>query len=126
MLIPAAIAEVLDEDNADTVTAELIVEGANLPTTYTADRILHDKGTRIVPDILANSGGVVASYIEWAQNRQGYRWTPERIKGELDRILRNAWDTVCDRADEDCRGLRSAAYSVAVDRVQTAMALRGF
>ena len=126
VLIPAAIAEVLDEDNADAVKAKLIVEGANLPTTFTADRILHDNGTRIVPDILANAGGVVASYIEWAQNRQGYRWTPERIEGELDRILRNAWSTVCDRADEDCKGLRSAAYSVAVDRVQTAMALRGF
>ena len=126
VLIPAAIAEVLDEDNADSVRASLIVEGANLPATFTADRILHDKGARIVPDILANAGGVVASYIEWAQNRQGYRWPSERINRELERILRDAWNTVCDRADEDCRGLRSAAYSIAVDRVQTAMVLRGF
>lgn len=126
VLIPAAIAEVLDEDNADAVKAELIVEGANLPTTFTADRILHDNGTRIVPDILANAGGVVASYIEWAQNRQGYRWPAERVEKELDRILLNAWNTVCERADEECSALRSAAYAVAVDRVQTAMALRGF
>jgi len=126
VLIPAAIAEVLDEDNADAVKAELIVEGANLPTTFTADRILHDSGTRIVPDILANAGGVVASYIEWAQNRQGYRWPAERVEKELDRILQNAWNTVCERAGEDCSALRSAAYAVAVDRVQTAMALRGF
>ena len=120
------VAEVLDEDNADAVKAELIVEGANLPTTFTADRILHDNGIRIVPDILANAGGVVASYIEWAQNRQGYRWPAERVEKELDRILKNAWNTVCERADEDCGALRSAAYAVAVDRVQTAMALRGF
>ena len=126
VLIPAAIAEVLDEDNADAVKAKLIVEGANLPTTFTADRILHDNGTRIVPDILANAGGVVASYIEWAQNRQGYRWPAERVEKELDRILKNAWNTVCERADEDCGALRSAAYAVAVERVQTAMALRGF
>ena len=126
VLIPAAVGGVINEDNADSLVATIIVEGANLPTTYEADRILSDKGVRIVPDILANAGGVVASYIEWAQNRQGYRWSSERVEQELHRILKNAWNTVHDRAQADGTGLRSAAYSVAVDRVQTARMLRGF
>ena len=126
VLIPAAVGGVINEDNADSLTATIVVEGANLPATYEADRILSEKGTRVVPDILANAGGVVASYIEWAQNRQGYRWTSERVKQELHRILKNAWETVQARAEDDDTGLRSAAYTVAVDRVQTARMLRGF
>jgi glutamate dehydrogenase (NAD(P)+) len=126
ILIPAAIGGVLSERIADSVQADIIVEAANLPTTDTGDRILCDRGRVIVPDILANSGGVSASYMEWAQNRQGYRWPADRVEKELDRILQNAWNTVCERADEDCSALRSGAYAVAVDRVQTAMALRGF
>ena len=126
VLVPAAVGSVINEDNADAVRATIIVEGANLPTTYEADRILADKGTQIVPDILANAGGVVASYIEWAQNRQGYRWPSERVEQELHRILESAWHTVRNRAQKDGTGLRSAAYTVAVDRVQTAMMLRGF
>ena len=126
VLVPAAVGSVINEDNADAVAATIIVEGANLPATYEADRILSDKGTQMVPDILANTGGVVASYIEWAQNRQGYRWPSERVERELHRILESAWKTVRDRAQADGTGLRSAAYTVAVDRVQTAMMLRGF
>ena len=126
VLVPAAVGGVIDENNADAVKATIIVEGANLPATYEADRILADKGTTMVPDILANAGGVVASYIEWAQNRQGYRWEPGRVERELDCTLKSAWNAVRDRAQADGTGLRSAAYTVAVDRVQTAMMLRGF
>ena len=126
VLIPAAVGGVINSDNADSLAASIIVEGANLPATYEADRILSDKGTRVVPDILANAGGVVASYIEWAQNRQGYRWPSERVEQELHRILKTAWNAVHDRSRADGTDLRSAAYTVAVDRVQTAMMLRGF
>ena len=126
VLIPAAVGGVINEDNADALAATIIVEGANLPATYEADRILAEKGTRMVPDILANAGGVVASYIEWAQNRQGYRWRSARVEQELERILENAWTAVCNRAQADGTGMRSAAYTIAVDRVRTAMLLRGF
>lgn len=126
VLIPAAIGGVIHERNADSVEADLIVEGANLPITATADQILADRGCTVVPDLLANAGGVTASYLEWVQNRQGYRWKAARVDEEITHILRNAWDQVSDQAERERIGLRAAAYTLAVDRVQEATRLRGF
>jgi glutamate dehydrogenase (NAD(P)+) len=126
ILIPAAIGGVLSERNADSVRAGVIVEAANLPTTDTGDRLLCERGSMIVPDILANSGGVSASYMEWAQNRQGYPWGAARQSQEFLNLMRNAWTAVAARMDEHRIDMRSAAYTVAVDRVMQASMLRGF
>jgi glutamate dehydrogenase (NAD(P)+) len=117
ILIPAAIGGVLNERNADSVQAEIIVEGANLPTTDTGDRILSEQGKMIVPDILTNSGDVSGSYMKWAQNRQGYPWKASRQSKEFLKLMRSAWTTIVARMGEDQIHLRSAAYTVAVDRV---------
>lgn len=126
ILIPAAVGGVLDEHNAPSVRADLIVEAANLPTTDSGDRILVERGKVIVPDILANAGGVVASYMEWAQNRQGYPWKAARQESEFRDVLCHAWSTVHERAAADAVDLRSAAFTLAVERVMQASVLRGF
>lgn len=126
LLIPAAVGNAIDEQNADSIEADLIVEGANLPVTTSAHDILVDHGCTIVPDILANAGGVVASYLEWVQNRQGYRWKAERVEDEIDDILQSAWTQVSGFAEQEQIDLRAAAYTIAVDRVQEAIRLRGF
>lgn len=126
ILIPAAVGGVLNEGNAESVQAGLIVEAANLPTTDAGDRILCERGRTIVPDILANSGGVSASYMEWAQNRQGYPWKRSRLSKEFLNIMRSAFTAIAARMDADGIDMRSAAYTVAVDRVMQASMLRGF
>lgn len=126
ILIPAAIEGVLNEDNADKVRAELIVEAANLPTTPEAEKIMLDAGKTIVPDILANAGGVTVSYLEWVQNRQRYRWREAQVHRELKKILRNAWRQMRRRAEQDDLSYRTAAYVIAAERVQQAAEMRGF
>ena len=125
VLVPAAIEGVLHGGNADGVRADLVVEAANLPTDCEAARILEDRGIPVVPDILANAGGVTVSYLEWVQNRERYRWREERVDRELQSFLGRAWEAVSTRARQEGVGYRSAAYEIAVSRVLEATRLRG-
>lgn len=126
VLIPAAIECVIDEDNVDSVRADWIVEAANLPITHAADRRLSESGVTIVPDVLANAGGVTVSYFEWMQNHQRDRWTAEEVDRRLHRTLENSARTLWDRRSQCGHvSLRSAAYSIALERVLEAFCLRG-
>ena len=125
LLIPAALGGVINESNAAKIKAPLIIEAANAPITPEADEKLHERGVIILPDILANAGGVTVSYFEWAQNRQFYRWTLDRVRGELDRTLTYAFDDVWDRANEKKLALRTTAFVVAIERVARATELAG-
>lgn len=125
VLIPAALEGVITEKNANNIQAKVIVEGANGPTTPEADRILGQKGTIVVPDILANAGGVTVSYFEWVQNLMRIRWSLEEVYNRLERILINAFNEVWRIAKEKEISLREAAYVIAIDRVAKAIKLRG-
>ena len=116
VLVPAAVENVLTEANADEVAASLVVEGANGPTTPEADAILAERGVPVVPDLLANSGGVTASYFEWLSNVTTRQWSSEQIGERLDSRVVSAWHEVCDHVTDD-RRWRDAAYDVAVSRV---------
>jgi glutamate dehydrogenase (NAD(P)+) len=124
VLIPAAIEDVLTADNAADVRAEIVVEGANAPTTPEADRILRQRGIEVVPDILANAGGVTVSYFEWAQNIQQYRWNLERVRTELEKTMASAYAGVRAMATERRTDLRTAAFAVALRRVGRATVSR--
>ncbi|HEX7051690.1 MAG TPA: Glu/Leu/Phe/Val dehydrogenase dimerization domain-containing protein [Longimicrobiales bacterium] len=125
LLIPAALGGVLDADNVDSVRARLIVEAANAPITPAADWSLEERGIPVIPDILANAGGVAASYFEWAQNLQQFRWSGKRIEGELMRILTTAYNAVHDLSQEQGISFRVAAYMIGIRRVADATRLRG-
>ena len=125
ILVPAALGDVLHGGNAADVRARLVVEGANAPTTPVADEILEERGVKVVPDILANAGGVTVSYFEWVQNLQQFRWTAERVDTELRRIMGEAYDAVSITATEHGISLRTAAFVVAIRRVAAAVKLRG-
>lgn len=125
ILIPAALGGVINEDNVDQIAAKAIIEGANGPTTPNADQILHERGVTILPDILANAGGVTVSYFEWVQNRQHYRWTLDRVRQELDRTLSDAFENVWQTATENEVSLRTAAYMIGISRVRRATELAG-
>jgi glutamate dehydrogenase (NAD(P)+) len=117
--------ELLTEENASRIKARLIVEGANGPTASNADAILDRNGIMVVPDILANAGGVSVSYFEWVQNRLGYFWTEERVNRRADRIMKQAFDNVYKTARKYKCTLRTAAYIVAIDKVAATSKLRG-
>lgn len=125
VLIPAAIGGVITEANVDRVRAGLIVEAANNPITFEADRALAERGAWVLPDVLVNAGGVTASYFEWVQNKQYYRWTLNRVRQELDHVLIAAYENVSDLAKELNAPWRTAAYVLAVRRVAQAARLRG-
>jgi len=125
VLIPAALECVINSRNAERIKAKLIVEGANLPTTTAADEILERRGVLVVPDILANAGGVTCSYFEWAQNLQQVFWDEEHVNEELEKIMVRAYRAVADRAKKEKLSLRTAAYAVAIERVARAEKLRG-
>jgi glutamate dehydrogenase (NAD(P)+) len=124
VLIPAAIERQITTDNAAKLDCRLIVEAANGPTTPEAERILAERGIRIVPDILANAGGVTVSYFEWVQDQQKYTWEVAQIKDRLRMQLRQATKKVADAADELDLDWRTAAMTVAVARVAEAAKLR--
>jgi glutamate dehydrogenase (NAD(P)+) len=125
VLIPAATENVITSRNADKIKARIIVEGANGPTTAVADEILADKRIFIVPDILANSGGVTASYFEWVQDRQGYFWKEAIVNEQLEQILRDSFDDVVRYAEAHNVNNRIAAYMLAIDRVAFTIKQRG-
>jgi glutamate dehydrogenase (NAD(P)+) len=126
VLIPAALGGMIHEDNAGDVRARMVVEGANAPTTPEADEILTDNGVHVIPDVLANAGGVVVSYFEWVQNLQHFRWDEREVNERLGRIMRRAFAEVCERA-RDCRiPLRAAAYELGIERVVEASRTRGY
>ncbi len=125
ILVPAALEDQITEENAARIKAKLIVEGANGPTASNADAILEGNGVMVVPDILANAGGVSVSYFEWVQNRLGYFWTEERVNRRADRIMKQAFDTVYKAARKHNCSLRTAAYIVAIDKVASTSKLRG-
>jgi glutamate dehydrogenase (NAD(P)+) len=126
VFIPAALGGMLHADNADSMRCRMIVEGANSPTTPKADAILNDKGVRIVPDVLANAGGVVVSYFEWAQNLQHFRWSEDEVNGKLGEIMRRAYRQVAERAQENGTPMRPAAYELGIERVVEAASTRGY
>lgn len=125
ILIPAALGGVITEKNAKKISAKAIIEAANGPVDPDADKILHDHGVTILPDILANAGGVTVSYFEWVQNRQHYRWTLDRVRQELDRTLSEAFEHVWQNAHERDIPLRTAAYMIGITRVRRASELAG-
>jgi glutamate dehydrogenase (NAD(P)+) len=125
LLIPAAVEGVINAANASDVEAQVVVEGANGPTTAGADAILESRGRLVVPDILANSGGVVVSYFEWVQANQAYWWSEAEINDRLSERMRTAWSTVTDHAHRLGVPLRTAATCLAVERVAEAHKQRG-
>ena len=125
VLIPAALEGVVTEDNAKDVRAGWVVEVANGPTTSAADAILREQGVRVLPDILANAGGVVVSYFEWVQNRQGLAWTLDEVEGRLHEVVQRATEEVLDHADDHDVDLRTAAYVLALHRLEAAITATG-
>ena len=125
VLIPAALGGVIDSENVDTIKAKIIVEGANGPVMAGADAILAERGTVVLPDILANAGGVTASYFEWVQNRQHYTWKMERVRQELDSIMVRAFEDVWTESRKYEVSPRIAAFMIAIRRVRDATVLVG-
>lgn len=125
ILIPAALGGVLHEGNANSVRAKYIIEAANNPTKPEADEIFHKKNIHVVPDILANAGGVTVSYFEWVQNRQHFKWDLARVRAELDKVMLDSFDRVWAIATEKKVPLRTAAYILGIGRVGRATVLGG-
>ena len=123
-LIPAALEDAITADNADEVRAKIIVEAANSPSTPEADEILLKRDVLVVPDILANAGGVTVSYFEWTQNIQRYRWEYDQVVQELEKFMRRAYKNVAKVAEERSCNLRTAAYLLAIQRVGQAVLSR--
>ncbi|MEV4893015.1 glutamate dehydrogenase, partial [Nonomuraea sp. NPDC055795] len=125
LLVPAALEGVITEENAPRIRARLIVEGANGPTTPEADEILAASGTTVVPDILANAGGVIVSYLEWVQNMQAFSWSAAEVEMKLRDLMQSAYGEVKSLAAEKGLTLRQAAHVIGVGRVAEAHRMRG-
>ena len=125
VLIPAALERSITKDNADKIDARIIVEGANGPTTPEADEILESRDIMVIPDILANAGGVVVSYFEWVQDIQHLFWDKEDVDDRLEAILTRSFNNVVDASEKHDTSLRTAALLVAVERVADAYEVRG-
>jgi glutamate dehydrogenase (NAD(P)+) len=125
VLIPAAMENTLDAEIADKIRAHTIVEAANGPTTPQADEILKDKGITILPDILANAGGVTVSYFEWVQGLQNFFWDLKQVQDQLQKVMEQSFDAVNAKADEADCDYRTAAYTIAVSRVAESCRLKG-
>lgn len=126
VLIPAALGEVVHHENADAISARMVVEAANHPLTPVADQILADRGVIVIPDILANAGGVTVSYFEWTQNIQEFRWTEEQVNEELSTYMRRAYRRVRERADDMETTMRRAAFAIGIAEVAEVAHLRGY
>jgi len=125
VLAPCAKENQITSDNAGDVKAKIVAEGANGPTTPHADDILNENGVLVIPDILANAGGVTVSYFEWVQDRQGYFWSRDRVNRRLDRMMRAGFDRVYDAAERYDTSMRIGAYVIAIEKVAGALKLRG-
>jgi len=125
VLLPAATENQITSKNADKIKCRILAEGANGPTTANADRILEQKGVFVIPDILANAGGVTCSYFEWVQDRMGYFWKEEMVNERLQDIMVAAFNDVCKYAESHQVNMRIAAYMLAIDRVAYVTRLRG-
>ncbi|HSD30865.1 MAG TPA: Glu/Leu/Phe/Val dehydrogenase [Gemmatimonadales bacterium] len=125
VLLPAALENVITSKNAKKIKAKVICEGANGPTTANADKILEEQGVLVIPDILANAGGVTVSYFEWVQDRGGYFWDEETVNHRLEAIITRSFREVVTLADKHKVTMRVAAYMLAIDRVATMHRLRG-
>ena len=125
VLVPAAVENQITEENAAQIKAKLIIEGANGPTTDEADKILEKMGVQVVPDILANAGGVTVSYFEWVQDRMGFFWPEAEVNQRLDEIMHRSFQEVADMAQKHQTSLRIGAYMLSVERVAQVYKLRG-
>ena len=125
VLIPAAKEDQISRHNAGNIKAKIIAEGANGPVTANADAILEENGILVIPDILANAGGVTVSYFEWVQDRQGYFWTEERVNRRLNRMMRSAFENVYSVSNNHKITMRQAAYVYSIGRVATTLKMRG-
>jgi len=125
VLVPAAKEDQITHKNAGKIKAKIIAEGANGPTTAKADPILNERGIIVVPDILANAGGVTVSYFEWVQNRVGYYWSLDRVNRRLERMMKASFDNVYETAAKHKVSLRIGAYIVAIDKVARTLKIRG-
>jgi glutamate dehydrogenase (NAD(P)+) len=126
VFIPAALGGMIHEHNADRLACKVVVEGANSPTTPAADQVLTERGIHVIPDVLANAGGVVVSYFEWVQNLQHFRWDEREVNDRLGNIMRRAYREVHARARADGLSLREAAYVIGIERVVEAAQTRGY
>jgi glutamate dehydrogenase (NAD(P)+) len=126
VFIPAALGGMIHGGNADRIQCRMVIEGANSPTTPAADRILTDKGVYVIPDVMANAGGVVCSYFEWVQNLQHFRWDEREVNDKLGTVMRRAYREVSARAKQENLPLRQAAYLVGIERVVEAARTRGY
>jgi len=125
VLVPAALQDQINKHNAPNIKAKAIIEGANGPITANADAILDDMGILIIPDILANAGGVTVSYFEWVQDRQGYFWTEDRVNRRLNRMMRDAFQLLFSVKEKYDITLRQAAYVYAIQKVSDTLRIRG-
>lgn len=126
ILVPSALGNVIHEGNVQSIKAKFILEGANNPVHPLADEVLYENGVVVLPDILANAGGVTVSYFEWVQNRQYYSWDLNRVRQQLDAVLSAAFEEVWQEAHEHNVSLRTAAFMIAIKRVKRATELGGF
>jgi glutamate dehydrogenase (NAD(P)+) len=126
VFFPAALGGMIHEDNAPLMQCKMIIEGANNPTTFVADEILEEKGVYIIPDLMANAGGVVCSYFEWVQNMQHFRWDEREVNDKLGSVMRRAYREVAARAELEQLPLRKTAFKVAIERVVDASRTRGY
>jgi glutamate dehydrogenase (NAD(P)+) len=125
VLIPAAMESTIDAAIAPHIQAHVVVEGANGPTTPEADAILREEGITVLPDILANAGGVTVSYFEWVQGLDNYFWDLKQVQDELQKVMEKAFDAVNAKADEADCDYRTAAYTIAISRVAEACRVKG-
>jgi glutamate dehydrogenase (NAD(P)+) len=125
VLIPAALEAQITAENASSIRAKIVVEGANGPVTADADRMLADRGVTVVPDILANAGGVVVSYFEWVQSRAQFYWELDEVERRLEIYMRRAMESVLAKAKTYDSTYREAAFILAVERVARAIEQRG-